>query len=225
MRRRTFDILVSATGLFLALTLIVSGLLLTWAHNFIGNEVRTQLAAQQIVFPANNSPAIKAPEFAAMHQYAGQLMTTGAQAEVYADHFIANHLKVIGGGLTYSQLSAKAIAQPNNAKLAAQVQLMFRGTTLRSMLLNAYAFGTMGTIAGIAAIAAFIAAAFMLILGGLGLMHSRRVSPAADILAPRPANALNPGTIPPQTTRPSNQQPSEEGLAAAAPASSNGRPA
>ena len=225
MRRRTFDILVSAAGLFLAVTLIVSGLLLTWAHNFIGNEVRTQLAAQQIVFPANNSPAIKAPEFAAMHQYAGQLMTTGAQAEVYADHFIANHLKVIGGGLTYSQLSAKAIAQPNNAKLAAQVQLMFRGTTLRSMLLNAYAFGTMGTIAGIAAIAAFIAAAVMLILGGLGLMHARRVSPAADILAPRPANALNPGTIPPQTTRPSNQQPSEEGLAAAAPASSNGRPA
>ena len=225
MRRRTFDILVSATGLFLAVTLIVSGLLLTWAHNFIGNEVRTQLAAQQIVFPANNSPAIKAPEFAAMHQYAGQLMTTGAQAEVYADHFIANHLKVIGGGLTYSQLSAKAIAQPNNAKLAAQVQLMFRGTTLRSMLLNAYAFGTMGMIAGIAAIAAFIAAAVMLILSGLGLMHARRVSPAADILAPRPANALNPGNIPPQTTRPSNQQPSEEGLAAAAPASSNGRPA
>jgi hypothetical protein len=225
MRRRTFDVLVSVAGLFLAVTLIVSGLLLTWAHNVIGNEVRTQLAAQQIVFPANNSPAIKAPEFAAMHQYAGQLMTTGAQAEVYADHFIANHLKVIGGGLTYSQLSAKAIAQPNNAKLAAQVQLMFRGTTLRSMLLNAYAFGTMGMIAGIAAIAAFIAAAVMLILGGLGLMHSRRVSPAADILAPRPANAPNSGTIPPQTTRPSNQQPSEEDLAAAAPASSNGRPA
>ena len=118
-----------------------------------------------------------------MHQYAGQLMTTGAQAEVYADHFIANHLKAIGGGQTYSQLSAKAIAQPNNAKLAAQVQLMFRGTTLRSMLLNAYAFGTMGTIAGIAAIAAFTAAAVMLILGGLGLLHSRRVSPAADILS------------------------------------------
>lgn len=49
-----------------------------------------------------------APQFAAMHQCAGQLMTTGAQAEVYADDFIANHLKVIGGGLTYSQLSAKA---------------------------------------------------------------------------------------------------------------------
>jgi hypothetical protein len=165
MKRRTFDILMAVAGLFLAVTLIVSGLLLTWAHNFIGNEVHTQLAAQQIYFPPLGSPAIKAPEFAAMRQYAGQQMTTGAQAEVYADHFIANHLKVIGGGLTYSQLSAKAITQPNNVKLAAQVQLVFRGETLRGLLLNAYAFGTMGTIAGIAAIAAFIAAAVMLILG------------------------------------------------------------
>ena len=35
----------------------------------------------------------------------------------------------------------------------------------------------MGTIAGIAAIAAFIAAAVMLILSGLGLMHARRTTP------------------------------------------------
>jgi hypothetical protein len=81
---------------------------------------------------------------------AGQQLTTGAQAEVYADHFIANHLKAIGGGKTYAQLSAEAIAQPNNAKLAAQVATVFKGETLRGLLLNAYAFGTMGMIAGIA---------------------------------------------------------------------------
>src|SRR5580698_9429928 len=196
MRRRTFDILVSVAGLFLAVTLIVSGLLLTWAHNFIGNEVRTQLTAQKIVFPAAGSPAIKAPEFAAMRQYAGQQMTTGAQAEVYADHFIANHLKVIGGGLTYSQLSAKAIAQPNNAKLADQVNTVFRGETLRGLLLNAYAFGTMGTIAGIAAIAAFIAAAVMLLLSGFGLFHARRVAPGTEILSAHPAHARDSGTTP-----------------------------
>ena len=107
MKRRTFDILVATTGLFLAVMLIVSGALLTWAHDFIGNEVHTQLAAQQIFFPPANSKAVAAPEFAAMRQYGGQQLTTGAQAEVYADHFIANHLKVIGGGKTYAQLSAK----------------------------------------------------------------------------------------------------------------------
>jgi hypothetical protein len=89
------------------------------------------------------------------------------------------------------------------------------------MLLNAYAFGTMGTIAGIAAIAAFIAAAVMLILGGLGLMHSRRVSPAAEILAPRPANAPTPGPVTSQATHTNGQLPSGDVLAAAEACSSD----
>ena len=113
MKRRTFDLLVSIAGLFLAVTLAIAGGLALWGHNFIDHEVHNQLAAEKIFFPASNSPAIKAPEFAAMHQYAGQQLTTGAQAEVWADHFIANHLKVIGGGKTYAQLSAEAIAKPD----------------------------------------------------------------------------------------------------------------
>ncbi len=192
MKRRTFDILVAAGGLFLAVTLIFAGGLLTWAHTFIGNEVHTQLAAQQIYFPPASSKAVAAPEFAAMRPYGGQQLTTGAQAQVYADHFIANHLKAIGGGKTYAQLSAEAIAQPKNTALAARVATVFKGETLRGLLLNAYAFGTMGTIAGIAAIAAFIAGAVMLVLSGLGLVHARRTSPAAEILSGHPANGRTP---------------------------------
>src|SRR5579872_5519149 len=196
MKRRTFDILMAAAGMFLAVTLIFAGVMLTWAHNYIGNEVHTQLAAQQIYFPAASSPAVAAPEFAAMRQYGGQQLTTGAEAEVYADHFIANHLKVIGGGKTYSQLSTEAQAQPNNAALAAQVNTVFKGETLRGLLLNAYAFGTMGTIAGIAAIGAFIAAAVMLVLSGLGLLHARRVSPEAEVLSGHAAHTPAPGPSP-----------------------------
>src|SRR6185437_8186459 len=118
MRRRTFDILMATAGLFLAVTLVAAGGLLTWAHTFIGNEVHTQLAAQQIYFPAAVSPAVAAPQFAAMRPYASQQLTTGAQAEVYADHFIANHLKVIGGGKTYAQLSAESLAKPGDTALA-----------------------------------------------------------------------------------------------------------
>ena len=196
MRRITFDILMATAGLFLAITLIASGVLLTWAHTFIGNEVHTQLATQQIFFPAANSKAVAAPEFAAMRQYGGQQLTTGAQAEVYADHFIANHLKEIGGGKTYAQLSAEAQLQPKNTVLAGEVATVFKGETLRGLLLNAYAFGTMGTIAGIAAIAAFIAGAVMLVLSGLGLVHARRTSPATEILSGHPAHTPGPGTSP-----------------------------
>jgi len=95
-------------GVLLAMLLLVAGGLLTWAYTFVNNQVTTQLTEQQIVFPAANDPSIKAlppDDAAAMKQYAGQLMTTGAQAETYANHFIAVHLKEIGGGKTYSQLS------------------------------------------------------------------------------------------------------------------------
>jgi hypothetical protein len=216
MKRRTFDILVATSGLFLAVVLVVSGALLIWAHDFIGNEVHTQLAAQKIFFPPANSKAVAAPEFAAMRQYGGQQLTTGAQAEVYADHFIANHLKIIGGGKTYAQLSAEALTQPGNAKLALQVNTVFKGETLRGLLLNAYAFGTMGMIAGIAAIAAFIAGAVMLVLGGLGLMHAGRTSPDINILSGHPAPVPAPG----ETAVHNGHSPD---LAAAAPGSPDTR--
>ena len=181
MRRKTFDTLMSTAGLALVVILAAAGGLLAWAHSYVDNEVRSQLVAQQIYFPAANSSAVAAPQFAAMRQYGGELMTNGYQAEVYADHFIANHLKEIGGGKTYAQLSTQAQAQPNNTALAAQVQTMFRGETLRGLLLNAYAFTKMASIAGWASLVSFIGAGVMLILTGLGLYHARRTSPAEEL--------------------------------------------
>jgi hypothetical protein len=195
MKRKTFDVLVSFAGIFLALVLVVSGSLLTWANHFVGDQVKTQLSAQKIFFPAKGSPATAGAAFAPMRQYAGQQLTTGAQAQVYANFFIANHLKEAGGGQTYAELSTKAQADPTNVKLAGQVATMFKGETLRGLLLNAYAFGTMGTIAGIAAIAAFVAAAVMFVLGGFGLFHARRTGPATELLAGPHVETREPVTV------------------------------
>jgi hypothetical protein len=98
-------------------------------------------------------------------------MTTGAQANTYANNFIAVHLNEIGGGKTYSQLSAEAQADPTNTKLAATVDTVFKGTTLRGALLNAYAFWQIGQIALIAGIISLCAAFLMLILTLLGIRH------------------------------------------------------
>jgi len=183
MQRKALDRLVSWLGLSLAAILVVAGSLLTWGHNFVSHEVHSQLSAQQIYFPAKGSKAIAGPEFQALQKYAGQQLTTGPQAKAYADHFIAVHLNEIGGGKTYAQLSSQAQANPTDTKLAGTVQTMFRGETLRGLLLNAYAFDTMGNIAGIAAIAAFIAAAVMLVLAGLGFWHSRRTPVTGAVFA------------------------------------------
>src|SRR3954453_6790088 len=185
MRRRTFDVIASTIGLGLAALLLVAGGLLTWASTFVDHQVHNQLSSQKIFFPAKDSEGLKAlkgDDLAAISKYAGQQLTTGAQAEAFANHYIAVHLKGVGGGQTYSQLSGKALANPTDQKLAGQVATMFKGETLRGLLLNAYAFGKMGTIAGFAAIAAFIGAAVMLILGILGLWHAHRVPAEREIL-------------------------------------------
>jgi hypothetical protein len=176
--RKMIDSVLTAGGLLMAIVLLVAGGLLVWAHSFVDNQIHNQLAAEKIFFPASNSAAVAGPQFAQMRQYGGQQLTTGAQAEVYANHFIAVHLQSIGGGKTYSQLSAEAQADPTNTALATQVATVFKGETLRGLLLNAYAFGTMATIAFIAAIAAFIAGGFMLVLTALGMMHIRKTKVA-----------------------------------------------
>jgi len=182
MKRTTLDKLVSSIGLIVAAVLIAAGGMLTWANNFVSTQVHDQLAAQKIFFPPKGSEAIAGPQFKEMQQYAGQQLTTGAQARTYADHFIGVHLNEVAGGQTYAQLSAKAQANPDDTKLQGQVATMFKGETLRGLLLNAYAFGTMATIAGIAAIVAFVAAGGLILLAALGLWHSGRVKDETIIL-------------------------------------------
>jgi hypothetical protein len=183
MRRKTFDALLTSGGLLIAVVLIVAGGLLTWAHTFVNDQVRTQLAAQQIFFPKAGSEALADPAIKPyLERYAGQQLVNGAQAEAYADHFIKVHLGKIAGGQTYAQLSAKSNANPADTKLADQVQTMFRGETLRGLLLNAFAFWKMAEIAMIAAIAAFVGAGLLLLLSALGYLHLRRVDPYAEVL-------------------------------------------
>jgi len=185
MRRRTFDALVSVAGVVLAVVLALAGGLALWGHNFVDSQVSSQLSAQKIVFPTRGNAEFKAlpkADAAAMGAYAGQQMTTGAQARVYADNFIAFHLSKMGG--TYSQLSAKSMAQPQNVKLAALVNTVFKGTALRGMLLNAYAFWQIGVIALWAAVVAFIGAGLLAIFSVLGFVHARWAGPEAEILAP-----------------------------------------
>jgi len=194
MRRRTFDVLVSTGGLLIAAVLLAAGILLGWGHAFANSQVTSQLSAQKIVFPTKSSPeftVLPKANQAEMGQYAGQLMTNGAQAQVYANYFIARHLYLIGGGKTYSQLSAESLANPTNVTLATQVQTVFRGTTLRSMLLEAYGFWKFGQIALVASIVSYIGAGLMLILSIFGFVHERRTAPEAEVL-PKVATRVQP---------------------------------
>ncbi len=186
MRRRTFDTIMSAGGFLLAVVLVVAGALLWWGHNFADDNVRTQLAEQQIFFPDRGNDAFKDPKIGPyIEKYAGQQLTTGAQAEAYANHYIKVHLDAVNDGKTYSQTSAESRANPTDAELQGKVQTLFRGETLRGLLLNAYAFWKIGQIAWYAAIASFAMAGVMLVLSVLGVWHLRKVSVEEEIFGHR----------------------------------------
>ena len=138
---------------------------LFWGNSFIHNQITTELTAQQIYFPAANSPAIAAlpaADATAMNVYGGQQLATGDQAKVYANSFINVHLSEVAGGLTYSQMSAKAQANPTDTKVAGQVATLFKGEMLRGTLLNSYGWWTIGTYALYAAIGLAVAALVVL---------------------------------------------------------------
>ncbi|HET9103833.1 MAG TPA: hypothetical protein VFN55_10810 [Solirubrobacteraceae bacterium] len=192
MSRRVFDLITSAGGAVAVVVLVIAGGLLTWGHSFVSSNVHDQLARQQITFPSRAAFAHAKPGteitpgmIPYLERYAGQQMTTGDQAKAYADHFIAVHLSEMPYGGVYSKISAAAMAQPKNTSLAALKQVSFQGTTLRGLLLEAYAFATIGTVMLWGAIAAFVGALLMSLLVAVGIWHARRTPAEERLLAGR----------------------------------------
>jgi hypothetical protein len=162
MRRNSSRTLLATVSAALAAVLLIAGGLLLWGSAYVHNTVQGQLASQQIYFPPASAFAhpkaggeITPSMIPSVSQYAGQQLLTGQQAEAYADHFIAVHVTDMAGGQTYSQLSAKALAQPSNTQLSGLVSTVFKGETLRSMLLNAYGWWKVSQITYIIALTAF----------------------------------------------------------------------
>jgi hypothetical protein len=192
MRRKVFDKLASIGGVVVVLVLVIAGSLLMVGYNFANNYVHTQLAQQQITFPSASAFAhpdgqeITKSMIPSVSQYAGQRLLSGQQAQVYANDFIAVHLNNIGGGKTYAQLSADAMALPKGSAAyqaaEAKAQTVFQGTTLRGLLLEAYGFSLIADIALWCAIAAFCLAGVMGVLVFLGFAHARRVNENEELL-------------------------------------------
>jgi hypothetical protein len=159
-------------GFALAAVLLAAGGLLLWGSAYVHNTVQGQLASQQIFFPPKAAFAhpqagteITPSMIPSVSQYAGQQLLTGQQAEAYANNFIAVHIANMAGGKTYAQLSSAALANPKDTKLAGLVATVFKGETLRSMLLNAFGWWKVSQITYIAALVSFA-------LGGLVLLGS-----------------------------------------------------
>jgi len=179
MRRRTLDFTIATVGLVMALVLTASGVLLLYAANFTNQTIHDQLSAQKISFPPADQLPVKVYG-ETVNGYAGQQVTTGAQAKAYSD-MISVHLSFVAGGKTYSEVSEAWIASnptdptKRDAALGAQRETLFMGETLRGLLLNAYAFSIFGTIAFIGGSVAIVAALVLFVLSILGYLHGNKV--------------------------------------------------
>jgi len=180
MERKGWDQLVSVSGLVIGIVLLVMGALAIYGGNFGRNNVRDRLTPEKVFFAPYS--AMSAEEQATLGTFAGQQVTTGPQAEAFA-RYIAGHLREVNDGKTYSETSAAARAEglpaDQAAALQAKADTLFKGETLRSIMLNAYGWWTVATIAlwaGYVMVAAGIA---LVILAIFGFRHAKRA--AADV--------------------------------------------
>lgn len=150
--------------IILTVVLGVGAAFLFFGSNFGLNMVHDQLDAQAITFPAAGSPGLDPATYPGLQQYAGQRVDSGPKAKAYANEFIAVHLKEVADGKTYSQVSAEAQKAPDDTKLAGQVAALFKGETLRGLLLYAWGWSVVSSIALYAAIAATLGFVIMLLV-------------------------------------------------------------
>src|SRR2546421_8919471 len=148
----------AAVELIVFLIVAIGGGLLMWGSSFATSMVHSQLAAQKVSFPAKGSAGLDPKEFPGLQRYAGQAVDNGPKAKAYANQFIAAHLQAVAGGKTYAEVSTAALANPADTKLAGQAQTLFRGETLRGLLLYARGGSVGGRLAFWVALAPFAGA-------------------------------------------------------------------
>ena len=177
MDRSSWDKIVSGAGAVIAVVLIALGAMAIYGGNFGQQNVRDRLEPQNIVFPP--AEAMSPEEKAELGEFAGEKVDTGAEAEAFS-RYIGGHLVGINEGATYSETSAAAREEGLDPDVAAELQgkadTLFKGETLRAILLNAYGWWTVATIALWAGYAMVAAGLLLGIFSILGFRHAGKVS-------------------------------------------------
>jgi hypothetical protein len=177
MDRSSWDRIVSGAGAVVAVVLIVLGAAAIYGGWFGRDNVRDRLEPQNIAFPP--AAAMTPEEKAEVGEFAGQKVDTGVEAEAFS-RYIGGHLESINEGKTYSETSAAAREEGLDPEMAVELQgkadALFKGETLRSILLNAYGWWTVATITLWAGVAAVVGGIALGILSILGFRHARKVS-------------------------------------------------
>ena len=178
--RRVLDLFISWSAGIVAFVMVALGAAAIFGGSFAMSNVSDRLEPQNIAFPP--ASAMTPAEKAEIGTFAGQKVDTGIEAEAFS-RYIGGHLVEINEGATYSETSAAAraegISEDKAAELSGKADSLFKGETLRGMLLNAYGWWTVGQITFFAGIGMVIAGLVLAVLVALGFRHARKVAATA----------------------------------------------
>jgi len=151
-----------------------------YGGQFGQDNVKDRLTPEMVQFPPLS--AMTDTEKQTVGEFAGQQVTTGPQAEAFA-RYIAGHLAEVNDGKTYAETSGAARAEGLDPKVAADLSakadILFKGETLRSIMLNAYGWWTVATIALYVGYAMIALGILLGVLSILGFRHAKRTVPDA----------------------------------------------
>jgi hypothetical protein len=177
MERKAWDQIVSGAAVVLAVALIVLGAAAIYGGNFGQQNVQDRLEPQNITFPP--AEAMSEEELAEVGDFADQKVVNGAQAEAFS-RYIGLHLTEVNEGATYSETSAAAREEGLDPDTAAELQgkadTLFKGETLRSILLNAYGWWTVASLAEWVGWGMVVAGVILAIFAILGFRHAARAA-------------------------------------------------
>jgi hypothetical protein len=163
--------------------------------NFSKDYVKDQLTQQRITFKPLATLTAEENQSACLVKYAGQALSTGKQAECYANDFIGLHTRAVANGQTYADLGTpqsaltakvKAAQAANDPALSnlqqqltaitAQRETLFKGETLKGLLLTSFGFSVFGVKGGQVAMVAYLLAGLLALLSLAGFAHGLKTS-------------------------------------------------
>ena len=174
-----------------AVVLVLVGIGAVFGGNFAHGYVTDQLSQEKIEMPSEGGiDALESKESQdKLRPWIGQQLTTGPQAEAFANDYIWAHMMSSSDGKTYEEVSGEyngAMRSMDPEEFAASEEMqqlgqlrqsLFMGDTLRGMLLNAYGWWLLGTIAIYVGIGVIVVGAVLAVVG-FGPLRSKKTAGA-----------------------------------------------
>ena len=179
MQRKMWDQIVSGAGAVVAVVLLMLGAVAIYGGTFGQDNVRDRLAPQNVTFPPLE--AMTPAEKNLVGDFAGTKVVDGLPGLRPSRTTSASTSKTRTRARPTPRpalwLVQKGLSEKEAAELSGMADSLFKGETLRAMLLNAYGWWTVSSLVIFAGYGLLAAGALLALLAIMGFFHARKTEP------------------------------------------------